>query len=88
MPLALHQTFVQNLKEFHPRALLHESIQAGGHGFDAMTSMNEDWVKKGVEFAKKILVKFVIPRPQSHTKIGLTTTSFSAAISWVHTSFE
>lgn len=44
--------FLKLLKEVDGRARVHAVIQDGDHGFDAMTTTQEPWMREGLEFIK------------------------------------
>ncbi|KAJ5813159.1 alpha/beta-hydrolase [Penicillium robsamsonii] len=53
MPLDCAQQFVQDMKALHPETPFHYSLESGGHGFDLKSTLDDDWVKKGVDFIER-----------------------------------
>ncbi|KAL5585718.1 hypothetical protein FOVSG1_013410 [Fusarium oxysporum f. sp. vasinfectum] len=45
--------FVKKVKELHPNASIRFNVLPGGHGFDVMSTLEDDWVKEGVKFCSK-----------------------------------
>ncbi|KAI9739787.1 MAG: hypothetical protein M1834_006508 [Cirrosporium novae-zelandiae] len=43
----------EKARMMHPEVPIHVSLQPGSHGFDTMSTMDDAWVKEGVEFVKK-----------------------------------
>lgn len=47
------QNFVERLREHHPTTPVHFSLVPGNHGFDLEATLEDEWVKKGLEFLAK-----------------------------------
>lgn len=50
VPVSGTEKFVTLLKENDPTAQLHVAIRPGDHGFDAFATIEEPWLKKGLDF--------------------------------------
>lgn len=50
VPVNGTQQFVARLKEADPTVQLLVAIRPGDHGFDALATLNEPWLKQGLDF--------------------------------------
>jgi acetyl esterase/lipase len=50
VPVSGTQKFVTLLKEADPTVRLHIAIRPGDHGFDAFATLEEHWLKQGLDF--------------------------------------
>lgn len=50
VPVGGTHTFVRLLKEADPTVQVHVAIRPGDHGFDAMATLDEPWLKEGLDF--------------------------------------
>lgn len=50
VPVSGTQTFVRLLKEADRTVQLHVAIRPGDHGFDATATLDEPWLKQGLDF--------------------------------------
>ncbi|KAK4149180.1 Alpha/Beta hydrolase protein [Chaetomidium leptoderma] len=52
VPKAGADEMVERMKKERPTAVVKYTVRPGGHGFDAIDTLEDDWVKEGVDFAK------------------------------------
>lgn len=50
VPVSGTQKFVKILKEADPTVQLHVAIRPGDHGFDATATLDEPWLRQGLDF--------------------------------------
>lgn len=50
VPVGGTHTFVELLKEADPAIQIHVAIRPGDHGFDATATLDEPWLKQGLDF--------------------------------------
>ncbi|GLA62231.1 hypothetical protein AtubIFM55763_003541 [Aspergillus tubingensis] len=53
VPMATATNFVEQMKKTHPNTPFHLSVQPGSHGFDCMSTLDEEWVKEGCKFVER-----------------------------------
>jgi len=53
VPVEHSISFVKRLKELHPDALVHLTLEEGEHGLDAEVTLSTPWVKEGLEMVKQ-----------------------------------
>lgn len=63
VPVSGTEKFVTLLKEVDPTVQLHVAIRPGDHGFDAFATIEEPWLKKGLDFIENAW-QVSVPAPQ------------------------
>lgn len=64
VPVSGTMKFLELLKEVDGNTRVHAVIRDGDHGFDAMTTTQEPWMREGLEFIKREwLGRSDLPRP-------------------------
>jgi len=53
IPKPATDEMVERIAREKPGAVVKYTVQPGGHGFDGLNTLEDEWVREGVEFVRK-----------------------------------